>query len=230
MLSKGGRQVRTPMAVSSIRAAVVAANVTVARALCLAYRRLKSSWKALASGLSKARTTIRWLGVGLSLVAVLFAALSYFGFWGHLRGDDLLDALADRLDTSYATNVARQVRQGDPEWSPLVRVIESYSKARKTLPADRKPVVFARLQAVTSAQTEWGEWTAPTTPIALLYRQWPAPGTGPLKPGEDAFLIGTLGDLHEWIRRDRNDFDLLWQRLIFGGLSACVGAFLALAN
>ena len=107
------------MAGSSVSAAIVAAKATVARLPWLAYRRIKLASKALVSGLAKARKPIQGLGVLLSAGGVLFAVLSYSGFWGFARGDDLLEALADRLDTSYATNVARQVRPGDPRMVPL---------------------------------------------------------------------------------------------------------------
>lgn len=180
--------------------------------------------------LSKARNAVRWLGVLLSLTSVLFATLSYIGFWSYIRGDDLLDELANRLDTSYAVNISRQVRPNDPEWSPLIRVIKIYSNARGELLKDREPLVFARMQAVTSAQSGGAEWTAPSTPILLLYKEWPAPGSASLKPGQDAFTVGTLGTLHEWIKTDKDQFDFFWRTLIFGFLSACVGAFLAMPS
>jgi hypothetical protein len=91
-------------------------------------------------------------------------------------------------------------------------------------------MVFARGQAITSAKTAAGEWTAPTTPIVLLYRKWPDPGSGDLKFGEDAFVVGTIGDLHDWVRRDRADFDFVWRTILFGLLSACAGIALALAD
>src|SRR5260370_41409069 len=98
--------------------------------------------------MSDARSVARWVGVVLSVASVLFAALSYFGFWNYFRGNDLLDALANRLDTSYAADVSRQVRWADPEWRPLMRVIMSHSPARASLPKDREPVVFARFAAI----------------------------------------------------------------------------------
>lgn len=176
--------------------------------------------------LAPAKQPIRWIGVALSIAAVLFAVLSYFGFWSYVRGDDLLSDLADRLDTSYA-NVTRQVRPGEPEWRPLVRVIMRYTHAN--LPKDQTPVVFGRSAAVSSVRTDEGEWTAPTTPIVLLYREI-VPGAAPLQKEKDFWLVGTLGDFHDWIRRDQADFDFLWRTVIFGALSACVAAFLALPD
>jgi hypothetical protein len=170
-----------------------------------------------------ARSAARCIGVALSVASILFAVLGYFGFWRHLRGDDLLDALANRLDTSYAENVSRQVRPGEPEWNPLLRVIT----AHVDIPRDKTPIVFARAEAITSAKSTAGEWTAPTTPIMLLFIKWPDPGSD-LKKGEDYLTVGTLGDLHEWIKADQTDFDFFWRTIIFGTLSACVGVFLAL--
>ena len=91
-------------------------------------------------------------------------------------------------------------------------------------------MTFARFPAIISAQAPFGEWTAPTTPVVLFYRKWPDPGSGAFKPGQDAYDIGTIGDLHDWIRRDRADFDFLWRTIIFGLLSACAGIALALAD
>lgn len=173
----------------------------------------------------------RWLkrvGVLLSFIAVGFSILSYLGFWGWLRGDDLLARLSDRLDTSYAEEVPRQVRPQDLEWRPLLRIIERYTRTQ--LLADKKPLVFARAQAIFSAKTNEGEWTAPSTPIVLFYRDWPAVGTGPFLRGKDFVTVGTIGDLHEWIRRDIADFDFLWQTITFGLLSACVGLFLLISE
>ena len=91
-------------------------------------------------------------------------------------------------------------------------------------------MTFARFRAIISAGAAGGEWTAPTTPVVLFYRKWPDPGSGEFKPGRDAFIVGTIGDLHDWVRRDRADFDFLWRTIIFGLLSACVGVALALAD
>ena len=154
--------------------------------------------------LQSARNTIRWVGVAVSLVSVGFATLSYVGFWSYVRGDDLLEALASRLDTSYAQNVSRQVRPGDPEWRPLIRVITRYTTAH--LRADKLPVVFARGRAILSAPPyEGSEWTAPTTPIFLLYHELPFPSYR--NEQREIVRVGTLSDLHRWIRKDKDDFN-----------------------
>jgi len=106
-----------------------------------------------------------------------------------------------------------------------MRVIAKYSHAQ--LPAGREPRVFGRFVAVASAQNEasHSEWTAPTTPVALLYKEWPGHG---FVPPEDVVFVGTIGDLHTWIQRDESDFDFLIRTILFGTLSACVAVFLAL--
>lgn len=76
-------------------------------------------------------------------------------------------------------------------------------------------------------QAAHGEWTAPTTPIALLYKEWPGHRfVGP----EDVVFVGTIGDLHAWMQRDESDFDFLIRTILFGTLSACVAVFLALPD
>jgi hypothetical protein len=133
--------------------------------------------------------------------------------------------VAARFDRSYSKDAGLPVRPGDKEWPPLMRVITKYSRVE--LPTNKKPCVFARAVAVTSAKNEsaLGEWTAPTTPILLLYKEWP--GHGSLTP-DDYRTVGTIEDLHTWIRRDEADFDFLVRIILFGTLSLCVGAFLAL--
>ncbi len=173
----------------------------------------------------------RWLGVAISIVSVGFAVMTYFGAWNYLRGDDLVAEVAARFDKSYSNGASAPVRRTDKEWQPLLRVITKYTHTE--LPHDREPFVFARLPAVFSAKSEtddhqiFSEWTAPTTPTVLLYKEWP-PGPGQTVPLEDGRIVGTIQDLHEWIRTDEADFDFLWRNVAFGLLSACVGTFLAL--
>lgn len=175
----------------------------------------------------------RWTGVLLSLASIVFAVLSYTGFWSHIRSDDLLTGVADRFSLSYGPDAAKEVRSDDPEWEPLMRVVKRYTRAK--LPPDREPKVLARSVAVASQKLVAGdnivaEWTAPTTPIIIFYRSWPDPGSGPFIKGKDFWTVGTVGDLHDWIRRDQADFDFLWRTLILGALSLCVAIFLALPD
>jgi hypothetical protein len=67
----------------------------------------------------------------------------------------------------------------------------------------------------------------PTTPITLIYKEWPGHGT--VTP-DDYRIVGTIEDLHNWIRNDEADFDFLFRTIIFGALSLCVGVFLALPD
>jgi hypothetical protein len=172
------------------------------------------------------KSTARWLGVIFSGVSVIFAILTYAGFWNEWRGDNLAAAAATRFDKSYSQDASRAVKNGDKEWLPLMRLITKYSCA--DLPKDREPRVIARFVAVASAKDASGaEWTAPTTPIALLYKEWP--GHGDLSTA-DWRTVGTIEDLHNWIRTDEADFDFLVRTIIFGILSFCVGVFLALPD
>lgn len=176
------------------------------------------------------KTIARWAAVALSFLSVAFAGVSYSTRWDWWLHDDMVEKVAERFDLSYSNDASLPVQRGDPEWGPLLKLIERYSPRRGELPKDRPPMTVARAQAITAAKMPVGEWTAPTTPVLLFYRKWPDPGSGEFKLGQDAFVIGAIGDLHDWIRRDRADFDFLWRTIIFGLLSTCVGVTLALAD
>ena len=178
---------------------------------------------------SRAVSFVKRSGVVISILSVSFAVMTLFGGWNYLRGDDLVSEVAARFDNSYSSDASIPVRPADKEWSPLIRIVTKYTHAE--LPHDRSPHVFARFSAVSSAKTEiagniLAEWTAPTTPIALIYKDWP----GQDVPKEDYRIVGTIQDLHEWIRRDEADFDFIWRTIIFGILSACVGTYLGLRS
>jgi hypothetical protein len=106
------------------------------------------------------KTAARWAGVLLSVVSVAFAIVSCTTHRDWLLQDDLDERVAERFDLSYATAAALPVQRGDPEFAPLIRLIERYSPHRDELPKDRGPMTVARFQAITAAQTVAGEWTA----------------------------------------------------------------------
>jgi hypothetical protein len=61
------------------------------------------------------------------------------------------------------------------------------------LPAGQEPKAIARYRAVLSGEEPIGgaiaEWTAPSTPIVLIY------GTGKvLEKGDGAIVVGNIGD------------------------------------
>jgi hypothetical protein len=47
-------------------------------------------------------------------------------------------------------------------------------------------------------------------------------------PRGDWRTVGTIEDLHNWIRNDEADFDFRVRTYIFNVLTLCVGVFLAL--
>src|SRR5579871_2174155 len=139
------------------------------------------------------------------ILTVAFISSERTGFWDRVRGLDLAERAAKRFDLSYAADASTPVRVGDPEWRPLLSLIEAYSIA--SLPKGREPRVIARHVAIASAKTQIGpdqimEWTAPSTPLLLLYRDWP----GDDLPPSDVKIVGTIGDLHRWIDQSKADF------------------------
>ena len=95
----------------------------------------------------------------LAVLSVAFAIVSYTTRWDWLLHDDMVEKVASRFDLSYSNDAALPVQRGDPEWAPLLRLIEKYSPGNGGLPKDRPPMTFARAPAITSAQTPFGEWT-----------------------------------------------------------------------
>jgi len=174
---------------------------------------------------SDLKSTVRWLGVAVTAATFVFSLLTSWGFWNEWRGDNSLLEVAARFDKSFTTDASSPVRPSDPAWLPLMRVIRKYSHA--DLPTDREPLVFARSKAILSAKDNDSgtEWTAPTTPIVLIYKEWPGHGD---VPRGDWRTVGTIEDLHNWIRNDEADFDFRVRTYIFNVLTLCVGVFLAL--
>src|SRR3989338_7615145 len=129
------------------------------------------------SGNDIKKSLLRFLAaVCLPLVVIFFVVSEHAGWWDRYLGlDDVLEA-AGRFETSYAEDVRRVITPSDAAWVPVVDLIYSYSPAE--LPTDRQPRILARFPAVASAKAELGagriaEWTAPSTPIVLLYKDWP---------------------------------------------------------
>ena len=119
------------------------------------------------------KTIARWAAVALSFLSVAFAGVSYSTRWDWWLHDDMVEKVAERFDLSYSNDASLPVQRGDPEWGPLLKLIERYSPRRGELPKDRPPMTVARAQAITAAKMPVGEWTAPTTPVLLFYRKWP---------------------------------------------------------
>ena len=139
--------------------------------------------------------TLLWFG---------FVALDNAGLWDRWRGIDKLEAVSARFDTSYG-DISRVVRPTDPEWSRLLNLIYAYSTA--SIPRNREPKALVRLVAVLSGyagdeHNPIAQWTAPSTPIILFYVDW----SGQEVAADDARQVGTIGDLHTWIERDKSDF------------------------
>lgn len=162
----------------------------------------------------------------LSFIGIGFLVLDHFGVWDHLRGIDQLQQFAARLDTSYGT-VPLQLRPEDAGWNAVISLIHDYSSAQ--LPPQRKPKAFARFPALSSsfAGSEQNPIarTAPATPIALIYVESPTADGRDIDPS-DYRIVGTIGDLHDWIRRKQENFKF-WVYDIFLGAILAVAALLA---
>jgi hypothetical protein len=153
--------------------------------------------------LKKIKHAADFLLLLLPLLYLAFLVADRYGVWDHLSGLDLVEHVAARFESSYGPDAARRVKVGDREWDPLIALIYKYSHAN--LPKDRAPKIVARWKSVASAvMTEEGgavlaQWTAPTTPFAVVFNPKPQ------MQKDDLMAVGTLADLRDWIQRAKDD-------------------------
>ncbi len=154
------------------------------------------------------------------------------GYWDQLLGLDAARSVADRFDRSVGPDDAIPVRKGEKEFDPVIGLIERYS--RNKLNPDKAPMVIARFQAkVYDAQPLWegerlAQWTSPATPIAVMYFDWPnVKYKDGNVPKDEATVVGTLGDLHEWISRRHMEIHFyIVDLLLVGILPLLLGLYL----
>ena len=70
---------------------------------------------------------------------VVVAIVSYNTRWDWWLHNDIVEKVADRFDLSYSKDAALPVQRGDPEWAPLLRLIEQYSPRRVNFPRTGRP-------------------------------------------------------------------------------------------
>jgi hypothetical protein len=160
--------------------------------------------------------------VGLPALALVAVVSLRTPLWDWLFGLDVAERAVASFEKSYGPDASIPVTPGDDAWHPLQRLIRTYTTA--TLPHDREPKVLARNVAVASAKTNVdarriAQWTAPTTPVWLIYREWP----GQEVPLEDAVIIGTIADLRNWVEQYRERIRFIVQDVVLTLLSVTIG-------
>ncbi len=172
---------------------------------------------------SKTRLHVAKLVLLLPLALYLvFIVAERRGVWDRLFGLDLDEQIAERFDRSVGPDDAVPVRAEDKEFIPLIKLIKAYSGVE--LAKDKTPQVVVRYQAkVYDAQPigdgKLAQWSSPVTPIAVMYYDWPNVSfPGGTVPHDEYTVVGTLGALHEWIARSREDFHFWVVDLILVGL------------
>ena len=145
--------------------------------------------------MSMTKLCLRSAALALPLLYLMFLIADRYGVWSRMRGLDKVEAVATRFEQSYSPDASRPVSVGDPEWKPLIHLIYQYSNV--DFPKNKEPRTVARFSATLSGKQTgpegqvFSEWTAPSTPFAVLYRRWP----GQDVPKEDWRIAGTIGDL-----------------------------------
>lgn len=132
------------------------------------------------------------------------------GYWDRVRGLDSAQQIAERFEKSVGPDDARPVRAGEKEFEPTLALIRKYSAM--SLADGKSPQVIARLQAkvydaqILGSADKLAQWTSPATPIVVMYYDWPnIKFPGGTVPTDQYTVVGTLGNLHEWIARSRED-------------------------
>jgi hypothetical protein len=156
----------------------------------------------------------RRLAFSASIFAIFILLAEYAGGLDYLLNIRVLEGAAGRFELSYGADASRPIKPSDKEWGPTLKLIKDYTRAN--LPKDKEPRVIARSQAVFSAQEPVGkgqiaQWTAPSTPILLLYKDWP----GNTVPPEDYRIIGSIGDLRSWIDQYQEKWKFRINDLLF---------------
>lgn len=174
------------------------------------------------------KATKRWLELSraavLPVIYLLLVLAEHYGLIDHWHGLDRVKSVADNFSLSYAPDASAPVYPGDAAWKPLMDLIQKYSKVK--LRSDKQPQTVARFVATLSAQQEMGdgvraEWTSPSTPFVVIYKHWPEPGT--TLPREDFTIVGTIGDLRDWIAQSKADCHFLIHDIVLGILALAVG-------
>lgn len=152
------------------------------------------------------------------------------GYWDRVRGLDLAQQIAERFEKSVGPDDARPVRAGEKEFEPTLALIRKYSATK--LADDKIPQVIARFKAkVYDAQTlgekdKLAQWTSPATPIVVFYFDWPnVRFPDGVVPTDQSAIVGTLGNLHEWIARSHEDMHFLIVDLLLVGVVPIIFGF-----
>jgi len=167
----------------------------------------------------------RWAELGraavLPFVYLMLVFAEQSGAIDHLRGLDQVSLVAENFSLSYASNACKPIHPDNAAWKPLLGLIEKYSKVK--LRPDKTPLTIARVAATFSAQQplekgEISEWTAPSTPFMVIYRDWSAK-RGETISAEDVTVVGSIGDLQTWIAQSKGEFHVLIHDIVLGVLT-----------
>lgn len=161
-----------------------------------------------------------------SVIALAILTFVNLGGLDYLLNVSLLETVASNFNSSYS-DAKRILKPGDSEWGPTLKLITDSTTAH--LPNNKMPMVIARDVAIQSSKQDLGnghlaEWTAPSTPLMVLYKDWP----GNTLTLDDYKIVGTIGDLKAWIEQYRNRWKFYITDLLFALLSV-VTATLSLA-
>lgn len=164
----------------------------------------------------------------IPVVAIGFIVVERVGLVDSIAGLDGVEEVAGRMESSYQPGVDRRIGPDERAWPAIRSLIDKYSTAE--LPSNQEPTALARFVAIASGSVQVGpdqfaEWTAPTTPIALIY----GPIDGSLQ-ASDVVVVGDIGDLRDWMERRRADIRFWFLDIVIALLLVFLSASVVFAQ
>ncbi|SRR6266852_3104281 len=178
----------------------------------------------------KAKRTLTAILLILPFLYIGFIIADRYGVWDDVTGLSWSERSEGRFEKSYAADASVPMRPGDKAWKPTLELFYSYSSA--TFRTSREPKVIARMQASLSTRTPpegpmLTEWTSPSTPVVLMYVDWPT-NTGKNIGPEDWVVVGTIGEWRAWVSRAKDRRRFLVQDIFLGTFGPLLSVFIFL--
>lgn len=177
------------------------------------------------TGLKRIKHILTGVALALPFLYLAFIVSDRLGVWDRCAGLDLVERASDTFELSYAPGASHPVKIGDPAWQPILKLVYRYSRAK--FDASKTPHVLARMQASLSTRTPdqgevISEWTAPSTPLVLIYQDWPTNTGSTISPDQFRF-VGTIEDLRNWISKEKERRKFIVQDIFLGTFGPILG-------
>jgi hypothetical protein len=164
---------------------------------------------------------VKWGALGLSILTFALVVAERLGALDWCLDLKPMQEVAENLSSSYAP-VQRIFTPADSQWRPIIRLVQKYTSV--PLPEKERPKAIARMPAVLSGKENLpqggvAEWTAPSTPVVLVY----GPGKVLTTGVDHIVVVGDIGNLSTWIAEYRDYWTFVLNDVLLGLLSVVTG-------